>query len=144
MFHNNNIYYYYFDVSYIHFPSTEMKRDRESLQHKIQEHQDKQNLDRDSVRETGRTLTDLRQRIKQLENETLATKNTVASKELVISKKVQLICELEESESKLREERRDLFSKNRELVYENDELTQTIDILQARIKRLNQRADGNT
>ena len=124
-----------------------MKQIRDGLEQKIQEHQEKQSLERDSMRETGRTLSDLRQKIKQLENETLATKNTISSKELVIYKKMQLISELEESESKLREERRDLFSKNRELVYENDELTQTRDILQARIKRLNQsqmRADGNT
>ena len=129
------------------FVSTEMKRDRDNLEQKLQEHQDKHNLEREGIRETGRTLADLRQRVKQLENETFATKNTISSKELVISKKMQLILELEESESKLREERRDLFSKNRELVYENDELSQTIDILQARIKRLNQsqmRADGNT
>ncbi|KAI6645826.1 hypothetical protein LOD99_13085 [Oopsacas minuta] len=115
-----------------------MKREKQNLGNKLQEHEEKHIVERDSIRDTVRTLNDLRLRINQLESETLASKNTISSKELIISKKIQLISELEESESKLREERRDLFAKNRELVYENDELTQTIDILQARIKRLNQ------
>ena len=123
-----------------------MKREKDSMGHQLQEQLEKHNIDRDSNREAARVNNDLKVKLKQMDGETLAAKNTISSKELIISKKVQLITELEESESKLREERRDLFAKNRELVYENDELTQTIDILQARIKRLNQsqmRADSN-
>ena len=126
-------------------PFLVLKREKEDIKQELQTYQEKHHLERDNLRETGRNLTDLRQKLKQLESENLAAKNTISSKDLVISKKMQHITELDESESKLREERRDLFSKNRQLVYENDELLQTIDILQARIKRLNQsqmRTDG--